>query len=190
MSEEEAAQAKQHYVDQRGAAQKELKSYYTLSEEQADALSDNPAEVLPELFANMYLDMYEGLVRSMHELMPPIIGQVQASHNMQNKAQQLFYSRWGDLKGHEETVERYANAYMHANPQATFENFLNDVGIQSMVSLGLAVQGVQVDTSGVVVMPNVPPPVAPTPGGAAPPAPAAQNQNAFTRLSEMWEDDD
>lgn len=191
MSQEEINTARETYKTHRDKARQDLMQYYAIPAEVADALVDNPAEVLPAMFAEMYLDMYEGLVRSMHELMPPIIQQQMHYTTTGNRVKEVFYNKWDKLRGHEATVERLGKAYIAANPEAEFKDFVNDVGIQAMVSLGLAVNGLQLDTAGVEVMSRQAPPVAPMGRRGNPSTPRAQpSQNAFTELSQLWEDDE
>lgn len=170
----------------RAKAEEQLVEYFALDEDDAELVQTNPQEVLPKLAAKLYLDLYESTVNAVSAALPRMIEGVQQQRQAMQAGEQAFYGKWKalDTKEGRETVQRFGAAYRQVYPNATLEQFINDVGVQAMIALKLPIEGYA-----------EPPATEPPPATQVPPAPAAAtntparrqssaSQNPFAQLAE------
>jgi hypothetical protein len=186
-AQEAPSQPEVNWEESRNAARAELEKRYALSPEDADAMISEPEKVLPKLASQMYLDIYESVMSSMQALLPQAVHQVTYVSARNQKDESDFYGTWPALKNEQfqNDVLRIGKMYRQMNPQASKEQFIQEVGVQAMLALKLP-------------LPNMAPP-APTqpqvpyspPRGSAvvPQAPRQSTGNQFTDLAMEWESD-
>lgn len=113
---------------------------FKLSQEDIEALQDNASAYVPKLLARTFVRAQVGALRQMAQVVPAMV-QTQMKvmrQNMQNE--QAFYSRWPDIKPdkHGEIVSKYASLYRKANPSATREQMIEDLGPMIMMAAKIA----------------------------------------------------
>ena len=111
--------------------------HYKLSEEDVAQLNDNPAVIIPRMMARVYLDTISASFQQFVNYMPNMVFQVLEQREKSLKDEEQFFNTWKELKDHRKEVFRLGKAYRSANPGATLEEFINEVGAQAMVALRL-----------------------------------------------------
>lgn len=139
LTDEEAAKL---FGDWRGTTEKLLAEHvYKLTEEDVAQLNENPAAYIPKAMARVYLDTISASFQQFVNYLPRMVHQVLEARDSHAKSETDFYSAWPDLakyadqKKAKETVLRIGGAYRQANPTATAEEWINEVGAQAMVAL-------------------------------------------------------
>lgn len=139
LSDEEAAEL---FTEWRSTTEKLLaEHHYKLSEEEVAVLNENPAEFIPKAMSRVYLDCVSAAFQQFVTYLPRMVFQVLEQREANNSQENAFFTSWPALKEHRETVLRLGAAYRASNPTATVEDFINEVGAQSMVALRLTPDG-------------------------------------------------
>lgn len=178
----------------RGQAQQELTAKYALSKEDADLLISEPEAVIPKLLSQVYLDVYDNVMRSMQVFLPQMVQQVNQASTVQQQGEQEFYTAWPRLAEHRVAVSRIGHMYRQMNPQATKEQFIRDVGLHASITLQLPVESplMQAPTAQPTppATPSAPPYVPPRGGPSIPQNPRNRRPpNQFEELTENWDDE-
>lgn len=144
-SAEELQQALEQYQAQ---AQEQLATHvYSLSQEEVQAIDEDPAEFLktkgPQLFARVHLQAQLAAMAQMSRLLPTVMRQVQETQAQASSFESKFFERWPQLKDHYDQVMKIGQVYRQVNPQAKPEDFIETVGLQAALQLKLPVQGQQ-----------------------------------------------
>lgn len=163
--------------------------HYNLSQEDAEALELEPQKVIPQLMARVYLDAVSAAIGQITTHLPRMVRLVTEQETQNAKTEQTFYDAWPDLKEHEATVIQIGQAYRAQNPQASAQDFINNVGAMAMVALKKPISG-QPSAQPTPATQTPPPfvPAAQTPMGGIPKQ--AQPKNIFTQLdADMFEED-
>lgn len=197
----QTARTPQQVQEQYGAWRKQTedalaKSHYALSQEQADELDINPAEFIAKAMSRVYLDAVTATLTQTMQFLPQMIQGIQTQEKASNANEDVFFGRWPKLKEHQATVLRVGQVYRQLNPQASMEQFINEVGAQTMVALRISpdeAAGVQpapvgngrAARNGVLAAPGGFKPATSTPGGALP----VQQKNPFELLNEEFEEE-
>lgn len=174
-------------------AMAELEKHYALSKEDADAMISEPETVLPRLASQVYLDVYESVLRDVQMMMPRAVQTITQQSQAAQKDEADFYTAWPKLKEHSQEVMRLGQMYRQMYPQATKEQFIQDVGVHAMVNLKIPIQNAQPAAQQQVpaqpAQRNVPP--APPRGGPAvtPPSTPQGSGNPFSDLADDWGND-
>lgn len=111
-----------------------LQKHYAFSDEEAELLQTNPAEVLPKLAANLQAnttDMVLQLVdRIIQERIPSMVDQYSQVSRTAEKNEEQFFTVWPELKEkkHHNMVLKAAQDFRANNPDATAEEFVEEVG--------------------------------------------------------------
>lgn len=184
-------QVQQRYMEWRGQTEDLLaKHHYALKQEQIDELDTNPAEFIAKMQARVYLDAVTAVLTQVTQHLPRMIQQQNelSAHSVSNESQ--FYDRWPKLREHADTVLRVGAVYRQLNPSASMEDFINEVGAQTMVAMRIPPDEMQQQVNGKQpVAPKVTAPFVPataTPAGGAPPS---QPKNMFEQLNEEFEEE-
>jgi hypothetical protein len=178
------------YAAQRETARTELEKHYALSKEDADLMISEPEKVLPKLASQMYVEMYENVMRSVQQMLPNAVQHINHTSQVGQKDEDEFYTSWPALKEHSKEVLRIGQMYRQMNPTAPKEQFIREVGLQSAIALKLPIDGVPgMAPSTTAPAAPVTPPYVPPQGGSVntPPAPAPSG-NAFGDLADEWEE--
>lgn len=128
----------QVYKEWRGQTENLLaEHHYVLDRETTEELEVEPAKVIPRLMARVYMDAVTAAIGQITQHMPALVRAVNERQTVVDESENKFFQRWPDLKKHTPTVLRLGQTYRNANPAATEEQFINEVGAQAMVSLRL-----------------------------------------------------
>lgn len=140
--EERLEAQRKDIAEKRTAARNTLVEHFKLSEEQSTKLLTKPEEVLPGILADMYLDVYDSVMRGMAQQMPSMVQSVQYDAQAREEGKKIFYDAWPKLDPvkHGEVVGRYAAMYSQMHPNATPEEIIRDVGAQVMFALKIPVE--------------------------------------------------
>lgn len=181
LSAEEQAKIRKEAVD-------ELARRYEIDAERAELLRAQPEEVLPQLAAEMYLDVYQNVVNTVTQMLPQIMQQVTAQQQQQKAGEDAFFSRWKALNTPEGRAQatRFANVYRQAYPQATQEQFIEEVGLQTMIALRLPIEGVSAPAAQVPVAPRQPAPRTPASTTSIPSDARRGSRNMFESMAEEF----
>jgi hypothetical protein len=129
----------------RETALAQLKEHFKLTEEQATQLLTAPQEVLPDIMAKLYMDVYDSVVHGMSGQLPTIIKSVTYQEQQRQAGRKMFYDSWPKLDPvkHGNVVGKYAQMYSSMHPNATAEEVIRDVGTQVMFALKIPVDAPQ-----------------------------------------------
>lgn len=126
----------------RTQAQEELVAQFTLNEEDAELMLSAPEQVLPKLAANMYLDIFDGVLQAMQTQMPHMIAAANLQQATKASYEQKFFNAWPQLTEatHRGTIQRITASFRDLNPAATEEEVIQEVGAQAWIALRLPVE--------------------------------------------------
>jgi hypothetical protein len=162
----------------------EVASRYAMPPEVRDQFMLNPEQVLPQMAARLYVDIYDAVFNSVMAQIP----QVMSSREQQVRAAQAsearFFERWPALRDPQFTRDIVAmgRAYRQQNPQATPEQAIEAIGAMVSVAKGVALPG-----AGSASPPQMRPPTPIGPGMARAAAPVAPQRTIWDELSSMDE---
>ncbi len=176
-----------------------LEDHFKLDEETVIQLEEDSgkamSEFLPKMASRVYLDAVQMAVHSVVQKLPEAIKSTMAQMKESTSSEGKFFEKWPQMSRDNPqqmaVVGRLGGAYRQANPEATPEQFINDVGAQAILALGLLgqVAGVAPVDPAAPVAPVVPP-FKPA-GNAAPAAPKGNaGQNPITIFDDAAFGDD
>lgn len=175
-----------------------LATNYQMSDDDAAKLITAPNEVLPQLAARLYTDVYQevqkNIMSTLAKALPNFVRQQIVATNTSQKNETSFYDMWPELKEHEALVNQVSEMYQKVNKDFDIAKFTKDVGTQVWISLGMPhaellnkLADKPVEPVASVAIPAVPaapvPGMNPAPGGPVTPA-AAPESNIFTEMAE------
>ncbi len=114
-----------------------LTSMYAMSEEDAVRFAENPAEVLPQLAANLHAKVLQNVMTQMREQMPQAISRETQTRTITQRNETEFMETWPELKDHTPVVAQVAQEWRRANPTASREQAIKAVGFNTLVKLGV-----------------------------------------------------
>jgi len=109
---------------------------YNLSEEDSEALQDDPAAVLPMMAARLHMQIAETVMQNIARQFPQMMETYTTQSEQTSAFETQFFERWPDLQGDKAEVVKIGQVYRQLNPSATTEDFIRDVGAQVTVALG------------------------------------------------------
>jgi len=180
----------EEYAENRGKQRNALVDYFgrSIGEEAVDRLQNEPEKVLSELAADLYLTVAENMLAVVREQVPQYVDQVRQHERTVENYQNAFFKQWPELdKGkHWDYVEKTTNMYMTANPNATAEEVLRDVGAATLVAHKITPKSAKpAPVQAKPVARKAPPPL----GGGKPGAGSKQPQKPKNMFSSMALDD-
>lgn len=124
------------------AAQATLTEHYAkLVAEHSDELEADPAKVYPVLLSRVFLDAVQSITPLLMQQMPQVMSQLQTQQKSEAQYIDEFFEKFPSIdrnnKEHWATAERLGQAYRAAYPNASPEEVIRDVGVQTMVMLRL-----------------------------------------------------
>lgn len=182
----QADEQQQLREQQRKAALEQLQQQYRLSDEDADNALTSPQEVLPRLLAEAQLRATEEAVRLMAAQAPRLIADVVRQQTVMQQNAGAFFRRWPKLMGHVDQVNNIGRMWRSQNPQASPEDFLENVGAMSHMILKIPVEDAPEKAPTVQNSPPPPPPR----GGVQQRKTPKQPANPFTQLADEMAADD
>lgn len=185
------AQMQEQYVKWRGETEDLLaKHHYTFTQEQMDELDVNPADFISKAMSRVYLDAVTASLTQIAAHLPRMVQSINDQSTHANKHEEAFYQKWPQLKVHHDKVLRMGAAYRQMNPEATVEDFINEVGAQTLVSLRISPDS-QANGNGQVQAQAAPaaskgfkPASSSASGGSVTP-----QKNVFAELADQFEED-
>ena len=126
----------------REAARDDLVEQFAFTEEQIERFDENPSEVLSEMAADLYLDLFDSISQGLRSQMPGMVNGIIAQQKAQVAYDQQFYGSWPDLAKTEyrSTVDRIAKTYWQENPGMEMDKAIQEIGAQAWVALRLPVE--------------------------------------------------
>ncbi len=129
------AKVQADYQKWRGDAEELLaKQHYALTEEQAEEFDTSPGTAIPRLAARLHMEVMQQSVAMIAGLLPKIMANVNQAQTVETQRETEFFKEWPELAGHRDQVVRHGTVYYQLNPQATFDEFIRDVGAQVAVA--------------------------------------------------------
>jgi len=127
----------------RANALPQLEALYKPSEAEARDLEDNPAEVLPKMFARMHMDLTETVINSVVRQIPVLMQRANSKKEATSSVEKVFFDRWKELDTPEgrKTVNSYRKVFLQTNPGMTKGEYVNTVGAAAMVAMRLPIPG-------------------------------------------------
>jgi hypothetical protein len=112
---------------------------FTFTDEEREALREEPDKVLPSLAARLQVETYEMVLAALHSVLPTLIGQAIQGHQVAQTTYSKFVERWPELRDprYEPVIREVAAQYRKAFPDATPEDAIEDVGRIVMRKLGI-----------------------------------------------------
>ena len=170
-----------------------LTERFSITEEEALQLVTEPAKVFPQLQARMFADMWEHMTAYVRQNLPAAIDQHTQVREVQQEQVNMFFDRFPKLnkKEHGATVAKVSGVFNQLNPNATEEEILNHVGIQTMMLHGIAPDMIPAKPNGdLPAVPETPvTPHVPAAVNTGRPAPIQQSDNIWAAMSEELDDD-
>lgn len=186
----------QEQVNQEAAARRQefhanLVEVYTGSlKDKGAQLLIEPEKVLPELAAELHQQVLESAIHGIMSQVPMMVQNVLAMQRTTEQNEAAFFRAWPQLvekRGDAmPLITRFAPIYRQANPTASLEDFIREVGSMTMVALRI-----DPNSGASVVAPMVAPmvsafaPAVPGSGGIPPAAPKPAG-NAWESLHEEF----
>lgn len=137
LTDEEAAAL---FTDWRATTETLLAEHvYKLTEDDVAQLNENPAAYIPKAMARVYLDTISASFQQFVNYLPRMVYQVLDAREKNVGQESTFFGAWPKLNtdAGKDTVRRLGMAYRQANPSASTEQWINEVGAQAMVALRL-----------------------------------------------------
>lgn len=179
------------YEEHRAKTLPELEKIFTLSDEEAAALDEQPSKVLPKLAAQLQYDAMLSTYNAVLAALPGVLGTYMTASNLAQQAEGKFMEAWPDLKSDKAKPVAMAavQAYRAANPRASLEETIKSAGVMAMIQLGLDPMKPQVspEKKAAPAKRKAPPrPVSPTGQSPVPPAKNDPEENEFSKLAEAF----
>jgi hypothetical protein len=168
---------------------------YQMSDDDAAKLITAPNEVLPQLAARLYTDVYQevqkNIMSTLAKALPSFVRQQIQSTTTSQKNETSFYDKWPELKEHAALVNQVSEMYQKVNKDFDIDKFTKDVGTQVWISVGLPHADLLSKLADKPVEPAVPAAPAPVVGSGMNPAPGGPvtpavlpETNIFTEMAE------
>lgn len=114
-----------------------LEQVYALDADAATALQVEPEKVLPKLAANLHLQIYDQVMRTVVNSAPALIQQTMQRQAATQAAESAFYSKWEELRPYQAQVNQVAQMWRQMYPQASLDEAIDGVGKAVKAMLGL-----------------------------------------------------
>lgn len=177
-------EAAKQYADWRQKAEEALEAHYAPSDELVELFETDPGKAIAKMSGRVYLDAVQATTGHIVSHMPNIIQAMMQAQELSNKNEGEFFDVWPQLKEHRDSVVRLGVAYRQTYPTATQEEFIRDVGAQTMVALKMPGTAPVATVEPTLAKPFVPAATAPARRGAAAPT------NPFDVLTAEFEEED
>lgn len=168
------------YVNQ--AQELLAKQVYSMTDDDVAELEENPAEFFPKVAARLHMQVMQASVMNVARMLPMLMENINSAKTAATSHEEAFFQKWPSLQGKNEVVTRIGQVYRQMYPQATAEQFINDVGAQATVALGLNSKAPEEQAAPKAA------PHKPAGASAAPRAAPRKDTNEFALLAEDDED--
>lgn len=166
---------------------------YSMSEDEGLEFIRAPEKVLPGIAARLIVDVEQHVYNSLTHALPAIINRQFEDVLGKRKTERTLLKQWdqlGDPK-HREVYDRTLAAYRAANPNATEEQTIREVGAASYMALGLVPTAPAAAPAETPATPVAEPFTPAVPGAvSAATTPKVKSDNVFTLLADEMDKDD
>lgn len=179
-------------VKERERLSQELERKYAMTEDDGVEFVKAPEKVLPRLFANVHAAALENTVGVVQQILPQLVEGVLQRVSQAATVKRAFDKAWPALADAKYTdkIRRLSDLYRAQNPQASTEQFIQEVGTLAHVTLRIPLPEAQATPAATPIRAAPAPFVPPAPGAGTPPVQAQKPLNEFEQLAvEMLEDD-
>jgi hypothetical protein len=125
--------------------QQALEAWYQLPKEVLDQLETDEVAALPRLLPALAAKVHQAVLGAalteVSRYIPQAIAQYNQLNEVETAAKTSFYTRWPDLKEHENMVLQAGQIYRQMNPTATREQALEGVGAMVYAAMGKPMAG-------------------------------------------------
>ena len=172
-----------------------LEKLFTLTEEEAAALDEQPSKVIPKLAGQMMYDTMLSTYNAVLAAMPSVVNRLISASNDANSAEGKFFDEWPDLAGKDnaQAVSAAIRSYRSTNPRADLETVIKKAGVLAMINLGkdpLAVKTVEKTKTPVKkVAPAKPAAPRGTTQLQPPKRPGSEEPNIFSELAQLHDEE-
>lgn len=174
---QEAAPATPDWAERRTEWVNKLSSeLYAMSDDEFANITQDPKEFAAAA-ARLHMNVLESAVVAVRDALPQYIDAHFNSQKQVTSAEEAFYAKWPNLKGHEQMIRTYGPAWSQANPKATLEERIEGIG-QLVSSI--------VGTAPMTPPETTPPPAAPPHVGVSALGGAAAPPRVPTTAEDMW----
>lgn len=167
---------------------------FVMTKEDIEALETDMPAALSKFAAKVYHKMAVNMMNQLARTIPAMTSQMAEQRERTQKRQSEFYKAWPDLnpEKHGALVNRYARIYRDANPSATFEQMVQDLGPMVMIGAkvvpGSSQQPVQPQAAPTRTNGRPPSPFRPAMGGPASP-PKQADDNEWAGMASSADDE-
>jgi hypothetical protein len=164
-----------------------LQDMYKLDEDTALKVMTEPETVLPQILANLHVTVLDAAVQGVMQQLPRAVQGVLESKQTVDAGKQAFFDKWPQLAAHEADVLRFGQVYRQLNPEASTEQFIEEVGAQVMVVKRIPFDAVAAPakSAGAGSVPTAPPaPAVPGTGTNRVAKPVETNEFALLAIDE------
>jgi len=183
-------EAPQQTVDEiRTEAIQKLTEHYAFSEEQAELVRTEPEKLIPQLAAQLMVDMQQNMGQMLTQYLPQMMQQVNDSTKAEQDAKTGFYGEWPELDKPEYTdvLNSISSTHRSLNPDMGTDQFSREVAAMAFIRLqipfdpatGKALSATTEAVSETVVTPSRMPA-----GSTAAPTSVPKQMNEFELLSQ------
>lgn len=193
-SEPEASQEdlEAQWKEQREKTLPQLEQLYQLTDEQMEAIQDDPGKVFPQLAAQLHFNVQTAMWNSMQTVLPQFIGQMLKFHKTTEERFGRFYEAFPDLKGagYDELISQNTQAVLDQAKKSgrtlNEEQLFQAVGGMTLAMAGIVPKAREATETSA---PPAPAPAAPAvqPPTAGPLGKGPANPNPQPRPVEMSE---
>lgn len=169
--------------------QARLTEFYKLPPEQAaavDEVSALPSEYLPKMFADVHQRVFTGVFEAVMSQLPEAVTAISTQTVREREAENSFFTRWPDLRGHQGQALAAIRTYRNMYPQAPINEVVERAGAMAMVALGRPLANPEPQRP--PASPTPPPPPAGVGGSAEVPrqaSPRSYEEKVFAQMMEQ-----
>lgn len=120
------------------AYMQQLEKMYSFDDDTAVRLQTEPEKVLPTLAARLHMDVMRTVMAQVQGILPQTIAQQTTHAKRVAEAENMFFSKWPDLKSHADKVLQIGAMYRQVNPKASAEDAIAQIGQMTYAALGMA----------------------------------------------------
>ncbi len=117
----------------------EIASTYTFTDDEKRLLQEEPEKVLPRLAAQVTVQAYEAVSRTVMAHLPALVATINQATKQQNEVENKFFTAFPRLQKPEfrETLGRVGATFRQLNPNASVEDAIRHIGLQTALMLGV-----------------------------------------------------
>lgn len=161
---------------------------YKLSQDELNAIQEEPERVIPQLLARVHVNAVQGVIRHVAQQMPAVVGAIMQAREQTSKLESDFFKAWPQLDKakHGADIMKVGQVFRQLNPNATFNEFVRHVGAQVVLTHGLHLQQATQQQQAPAARPQAQPAFQPAGiGRSSAPAAPSQPKNVWEEMVEI-----